>query len=139
MIDLIPDGAEYKVGDLYYREFEDNLLYWEEPSSIWITSVRTLEYILTRGDTYEVTRLIPPALAKQAPLETPLNTQVGGAHYKDLAIQPMQYSMVNGLDACQHTAIKYITRHATKGGKEDLLKAIHCVQMLIEFKYPSKV
>jgi hypothetical protein len=63
-----------------------------------------------------------------------LNTQVGGGHYKDLAIQPMEYSMANQLDPCQHTAIKYITRFRAKGGVQDLEKAKHCIDLLIEFE-----
>ena len=63
-----------------------------------------------------------------------LDTQIGGDHYKHLAIQPMEYSMKNGLDACQHTAIKYITRFREKGGISDLEKAKHCIDMLIEFE-----
>lgn len=66
---------------------------------------------------------------------TALAKQEGGSHYTKLAIQPMQYSMENKLDACQHTAIKYITRFRDKGGKEDLLKAIHTIEMLIDFEY----
>ena len=62
-----------------------------------------------------------------------LNVQVGGSHYKYLKIQPMEYSMLNNLDACQHTAIKYITRFREKGGVADLDKAIHCIEMLKEF------
>lgn len=61
-----------------------------------------------------------------------------GSHYKDLAIQPMEYSMKNKLDACQHTAIKYVTRFRNKGGHEDLKKAIHAIEMLIEFEYGDK-
>ena len=63
-----------------------------------------------------------------------LDTQVGGSHYKDMAIQPMEYSMANQLDACQHTAIKYITRFRQKGGIQDLEKAKHVIDMLIEFE-----
>lgn len=63
-----------------------------------------------------------------------LDRQVGGDHYKKMPIQPMEYSMKNGLDACQHTAIKYITRFREKGGIADLEKAIHVVEMLIEFE-----
>lgn len=62
-----------------------------------------------------------------------LNKQVAGEHYKSMAIQPMEYSMLNNLDACQHTAIKYITRFRAKNGLEDLDKAIHCIEMLKEF------
>ncbi len=63
-----------------------------------------------------------------------LTRQVDGNHYKNMKIQPMQYSMANKLDACQHTAIKYITRFRDKGGVADLRKAIHTIEMLIEFE-----
>jgi hypothetical protein len=63
-----------------------------------------------------------------------LDTQVGGDHYSKLAIQPMQYSMANKLDACQHTIIKYVTRFRDKNGIEDLKKAKHAIDMLIEME-----
>jgi hypothetical protein len=66
-----------------------------------------------------------------------LDTQVGGSHYAKLAIQPMQYSMANGLDPCQHTIIKYVTRFRDKNGIEDLEKAKHVIDMLIEFEKES--
>ena len=66
--------------------------------------------------------------------ESPLTTQVGGNHYTKLAIQPMRYSMENGLDALQHTVIKYVTRFRDKNGIEDLEKARHCIDMLIAFE-----
>lgn len=69
-----------------------------------------------------------------SPVQSALDTQVGGDHYKKLKIQPMQYSMDNKLDACQHTAIKYITRFRDKGGIADLEKAKHVIDMLIEFE-----
>jgi hypothetical protein len=64
----------------------------------------------------------------------PLNTQIGGNHYSKLRIQPMEYSMANNLDACQHTIIKYVTRFRDKGGIDDLLKARHVIDMLISFE-----
>lgn len=63
-----------------------------------------------------------------------LDTQVGGDHYKKMPIQPMQYSMANGLDACQHSVVKYITRFRDKGGIADLEKAKHVIDMLIQFE-----
>ena len=60
--------------------------------------------------------------------------QIGGDHYTKLRIQPMEYSMQNKLDALQHTVIKYVTRFRDKGGIEDLKKAKHCIDMLIEFE-----
>lgn len=67
--------------------------------------------------------------------KNPMTGQIDGDHYSKLKIQPMEYSMANGLDACQHTAIKYITRFRDKGGKQDLLKAIHTIEILIHFEY----
>lgn len=67
-----------------------------------------------------------------------LEQQVDGDHYKKLAIQPMEYSMANGLDACQHTIIKYVTRFRDKGGVRDLVKAAHVIDMLIEFEQKAE-
>lgn len=67
--------------------------------------------------------------------ESPKEREVGGDHYSKLAIQPMEYSMRNHLDACQHSVIKYITRFRDKGGIEDLRKAKHVIDLLIEFEY----
>ena len=67
----------------------------------------------------------------------PLDVQVGGDHYKSMAIQPMEYSMANKLDACQHTIIKYVTRFRDKGGIQDLEKAKHCIDLLIHFERQS--
>lgn len=67
-----------------------------------------------------------------------LNQQVGGTHYTKLAIQPMEYSMYNKLDPLQHTIIKYVTRFRDKNGVDDLYKAKHCLDMLIEMEYGSK-
>jgi len=65
---------------------------------------------------------------------TPLSTQIGGDHYTKLAIQPMQYSMKNGLDPLQHTIIKYVTRFRDKGGIADLEKAKQTIDLLIEWE-----
>ena len=64
-----------------------------------------------------------------------LHRQIGGAHYKGLKIQPMEYSIANGLNACEHTAIKYITRKKGDRTKrlEDLDKAIHSIELLKQF------
>ena len=67
--------------------------------------------------------------------DNPMDTQVDGDHYKKLKIQPMEYSMANGLDACQHTVVKYVTRFRDKGGEKDIDKAIHALQMLRKFEY----
>lgn len=61
-------------------------------------------------------------------------TQVGGSHYTSCKIQPFQYSMANGLDPMQHTVVKYVTRFRSKNGVEDLKKAIHVLELLIEYE-----
>lgn len=64
----------------------------------------------------------------------PLSEQVGGSHYKKYKIQPVEYAMANGLNYCQANAIKYVTRYKDKGGIEDLKKAIHNIEILIELE-----
>jgi len=68
-----------------------------------------------------------------------LDTQVGGDHYKKLEIQPMEYSMANKLDPCQHTIIKYVTRFRDKDGVKDLKKARHTLDLLIEFEEQKQI
>ena len=60
--------------------------------------------------------------------------QVGGGHYTDMKIQPFQFSMANGLDPMQHTIVKYVTRFRSKNGAEDLKKARHTLDLLIEWE-----
>lgn len=66
------------------------------------------------------------------------DVQEGGNHYKDLAIQPAQYALANKLDYVQGNIVKYVTRHASKNGKEDLLKAKHYIDLMIEHYYGEK-
>jgi len=66
-----------------------------------------------------------------------LGSQVGGSHYKDMIIQPIEYCQKNGLGYCESTAIKYISRHKKKNGKEDILKAIHVLNLLLELEYSA--
>jgi len=64
-----------------------------------------------------------------------LNIQHGGDHYKGFAIQPAEFCYKNDIPYLEATAIKYLCRHGKKNGLEDLRKAIHFIEMLIEFKY----
>ena len=61
--------------------------------------------------------------------------QIGGSHYKNMKIQPRKFINDNNLQFAEGNAIKYICRHAYKGGKEDLKKAIHYIEMIIERDY----
>ena len=61
--------------------------------------------------------------------------QVGGTHYIKYKIQPSQFVTENKLLYPEGTVIKYILRHQDKGGKEDLEKAKHFIDMIIERDY----
>jgi len=65
--------------------------------------------------------------------------QVGGSHYKDFPIQPAEFIHVNGLGFLEGNVIKYTCRHKAKGGKQDLEKAMHYLQLLIEHEYGPEV
>lgn len=60
------------------------------------------------------------------------DTQVGGSHYQKLAIQPIDYILQNHLGYCEANVVKYITRWKDKNGVEDLQKAKHYIDILIE-------
>ena len=72
---------------------------------------------------------------KETQTYNPLVAQEGGGHYKDRGIQPIEYSEANNLGACQHSVVKYITRHQDKNGIEDLSKIIHFTFLEAYFKY----
>lgn len=69
-----------------------------------------------------------------APPPKALNTQVGGNHYKDLKIQPVEYIHANGIGYFEGNVIKYVTRWRTKGGNADLLKAKHYIELLLDLE-----
>tara|TARA_R110001599_G_scaffold335614_1_gene552793 strand:+ start:426 stop:629 length:204 start_codon:yes stop_codon:yes gene_type:complete len=60
------------------------------------------------------------------------NKQVGGNHYKDMVIQPFEFIEKNNLGYGVGNVIKYLCRYKTKGGVEDLNKARHYIDLLIE-------
>ena len=67
-----------------------------------------------------------------------LDKQVSGSHYKDQGIQPIIYIHANKLGFCAGNVVKYITRYKSKGGAEDIRKAIHYCQLLLELEYGEK-
>ena len=70
--------------------------------------------------------------------DDPLTAQVGGDHYKNLVIQPVEYITANNLSYLQGSVIKYVTRYQDKNGIEDLQKAIHFVKMMIQEEEDKK-
>jgi|TARA_R100000734_G_C3304237_1_gene94750 hypothetical protein len=64
-----------------------------------------------------------------------LEKQVKGDHYKRFIIQPAEFINANNLAYAEGNVIKYVCRHRFKGKKEDIEKAIHYLEMIIERDY----
>ena len=60
--------------------------------------------------------------------------QVAGGHYKAKKIQPWDFIAANGLGFFEGNIVKYVTRWREKGGVEDLRKARHYLDKLIELE-----
>ena len=65
----------------------------------------------------------------------PYDKQIGGSHYQKYKIQPSKFVVENELLYPEGCAIKYIIRHRDKGKKQDILKAIHFLEMILERDY----
>lgn len=64
--------------------------------------------------------------------------QIGGSHYRDMAIQPFEYIHANGITFAEGCIIKYVSRWRVKNGVEDLRKARHFLDMLIDAEEARK-
>jgi superfamily I DNA/RNA helicase len=64
-----------------------------------------------------------------------LEEQVGGKHYRSMKIQPAEFINENKLLFAEGNAIKYICRHQSKGKEQDIKKAIHYLEMILERDY----
>ena len=69
-----------------------------------------------------------------------LENQVGGDHYKKLAVQPVALIVDLHLDYFVGNIVKYVTRHRFKNGKEDIKKAIHYCELAVYYsKYKNPI
>jgi hypothetical protein len=66
---------------------------------------------------------------------TASETQIGGSHYQQMVIQPSEFIHKNSIPWCEGNVIKYVSRHRWKNGREDILKAIHYLELLLEWEY----
>jgi len=67
-------------------------------------------------------------------MENPLDIQVGGGHYKDLKIQPIEFIFANKIPFIEGSIIKYAARWRDKGGIQDLEKIKHYCDLLIQLE-----
>ena len=71
-------------------------------------------------------------------MSNPYDTQVGGDHYSKMKIQPSEFINKNEMLFAEGNAIKYICRHGSKGRLQDLEKAKHYIDMIIERDYADE-
>ena len=117
--------------DLTYEQHFDKLyqdmINYEEQANMGMMDEAIKETIKDKG-------FIKTDLKKQA-LKATLK-QVGGSHYKDCKIQPVEYIVGNDLTFLEGNIIKYVTRHRRKGeGRKDIEKVIHYAEMILEMEY----
>jgi hypothetical protein len=67
-----------------------------------------------------------------------LDTQVGGDHYKQMKIQPVEFIVENNIPYCEANVIKYISRHKSKNGAQDVRKAIHYCELILKMQYDAE-
>jgi hypothetical protein len=67
-----------------------------------------------------------------------LDTQVGGDHYKQMKIQPVEFICENNMPYCEANVIKYISRHKSKNGAQDVRKAIHYCELILKMQYDAE-
>jgi hypothetical protein len=67
-----------------------------------------------------------------------LDKQEGGKHYKGFKIQPIEFIHANNIGYMEANVIKYVCRHRDKNGLQDLRKAIHYLELLIELEYANR-
>lgn len=117
-MNFVKDGCFYRNGqwDSFKGESNGFKLYWLD---------RTL---------WQRNKIEPVPSADELNA-TAWESQIGGSHYKDYAIQPLEFALANNLDAAQHAVVKYVMRHKDKNGIEDLKKAKHYIDLMIEYYY----
>ncbi len=71
------------------------------------------------------------------PSKSALEDQVGGSHYKDMKIQPVEFCHANKMGGIESAVVKYVSRYKFKNGKQDIDKAIHLLQLLKQLEYNS--
>ena len=70
--------------------------------------------------------------------DSALDRQEGGRHYADMAIQPVQFIHANQIPFLEANVIKYVCRHKAKNGRQDLEKARHYIDLLLQLEYGKK-
>ena len=111
----------------HFDKLYQDMINYEEQANMGMMDEAIKETVKNKGFT-------KTDLKKQA-LKATLK-QVGGSHYKDCKIQPVEYIVGNDLTFLEGNIIKYVTRHRRKGeGRKDIEKVIHYAEMILEMEY----
>lgn len=84
-------------------------------------------------DAYKVP-YTPKEQASPHSVPSALDVQVGGNHYKDMPIQPVEFIHANSIGYFEGNVIKYVARWRKKNGVADLEKARHYIDLLIKLE-----
>lgn len=76
-----------------------------------------------------------PIAVRDEEVKKATDVQIGGNHYKKFKIQPVEFCILNGIGFGEGNVIKYVCRHKFKNGLEDLKKARHYIDLLIQLEY----
>ena len=98
------------------------------------TTIKEIEIDDPNNWDFPVRNMLDPIVVTSSPFEY----QVGGDHYKNFKIQPIEFILANEIPWLEANALKYLCRHKQKGERQDLEKVIHYVQMAIEHYYGEK-
>jgi len=92
---------------------------------------------MSKNDLHKIQLFDAPGTLFASNEHIALNTQIGGNHYKECAIQPVEFIEANKLGFIEGCIIKRLCRHdkATGKGRQDIEKSIHELQLLLEFRY----
>ena len=122
-------NKEWTFKDNHAKLYADMINY-EEQENMGMMDEAIKETVKSKG-------FVKTDLKKQA-LKATLK-QVGGNHYKDCKIQPIEYIVGNDLTFLEGNIIKYVTRHRRKGeGRKDIEKVIHYAEMILEMEYKDE-
>lgn len=99
----------------------------------WVCTCGTINWFPHNLLTGELQSQLSKGRSKSA-----LDVQEGGGHYKDLKIQPVEYIHANNLPFIEGCVVKYVSRHRAKNGAQDIKKAIHFLNLLLELEYKEK-
>ena len=127
-------GKKYEADDTEWNVYKSKTCYY-----LFDGSYSDCDYFKNKNYTIipstQIADLEPTNEAiKEMKKEKASETQVGGNHYSEMAIQPTEFIHKNNLSFIQGNIIKYVCRYKSKGGIEDLNKAKHYIDLLIEFE-----